>query len=1146
MRLQRLDLIRLPGFPRGGPLLTNLSPRLNLVVGRNGSGKTSICRAIRGLLSPETLKNARPAEITSRWTDGEADVALSYEDGRIKASPEDHPLARLPLPPHLAHCTTVTLEDLQPNLRAHEALTDEIARQMAGGFDLDEVKRAFQLKRNHSVAEQKALRAGRQKLSALQQAQADLWREEAQLVDLEEKKRQADEAKREVDRLCVALELQDELRNLSAVEQILAEFPNGMANIVGNEAERLRQIRADLQAETENRRTLQEQHEAAAREETTAGLTAPVADEILETNRLRLDELRELDRLLDEQTAQSAGWQGKIEEARRDLNALGAAGDPDAIDLRRLVDFEALFHEANAMRERIDALDGKINLPAAPEPAFPLSELEKGMTTLRRWLQIADPGHWPGLLPRWTIWLGLGLSAAGAGSLAWLISPWILLVLTPSVLFFLAAWKKKRTPESLEKQHLAEEYARLSLPEIEAWERNAVAARLTELSPIWPIAMRYERENEQRRELLAQRARLTELEQALDEKRREAAQALGIAAPRGGLSLALLFERLKAYRRAGDEYRSLLAKQQEAERQRGERFEQLRLFLAPYIEQPPASTLEATAALHDLEKRSDAVARAKRNLSAAEKAARLSEERLARLRIRETKLFADLDLTPDREHELHRRLQLLEDYRKSTAQRNELRARRDKSLAQLADRADLRELGQSAIETALAVARQTAAQYDAYFTRIQDIKHRIAEARRKQDIEETLDEVARAERELAQRREDAFRAMAGAFLMEDVAKQYEVIARPPVVYEADRLFNAFTLGKYSLKMNRVGDEMNQQRALAAINSETGLHVPFEALSHGAQMQLLLAVRLAFAETQPTGGTIPILLDEALNSTDPERFAAVARSLLILSRDEGRQVFYFTCQPGDAEAWHAAAAAHDCDAALIDLDAQTADRQAQARPLAPPPPAPSSLAEPGNLTLEEYARLLNAPGFDPAAPPGEIHPAHLADDPRDLHRWLTLGLRSGGQLLALAEKDESGGYLSATQQSRLRAKMGFFKTLADAWRVGRGRSVDRQALREAGVSESFLDEVADLAAALHGEARAIIAALENKRVKGFRQQQIKKTADFFIENGYWDQRMKPNRQDVYASVLTAAGAAIRGGILHEGEITGWFRQYWPDE
>ena len=60
MKLKRLAVRRMPGFEDRGFDLEDLSEGLNLIVGPNASGKTTICRAIRALLWPRTLGGSAP------------------------------------------------------------------------------------------------------------------------------------------------------------------------------------------------------------------------------------------------------------------------------------------------------------------------------------------------------------------------------------------------------------------------------------------------------------------------------------------------------------------------------------------------------------------------------------------------------------------------------------------------------------------------------------------------------------------------------------------------------------------------------------------------------------------------------------------------------------------------------------------------------------------------------------------------------------------------------------------------------------------------------------------------------------------------------------------------------------------------------
>jgi len=65
VKLTGLSVRRMPGFDDRGFDLGNLSSRLNLIVHPNASGKTTTCKAIRGLLWPETLGDLAP--VSAGW-----------------------------------------------------------------------------------------------------------------------------------------------------------------------------------------------------------------------------------------------------------------------------------------------------------------------------------------------------------------------------------------------------------------------------------------------------------------------------------------------------------------------------------------------------------------------------------------------------------------------------------------------------------------------------------------------------------------------------------------------------------------------------------------------------------------------------------------------------------------------------------------------------------------------------------------------------------------------------------------------------------------------------------------------------------------------------------------------------------------------
>ncbi len=90
---------------------------------------------------------------------------------------------------------------------------------------------------------------------------------------------------------------------------------------------------------------------------------------------------------------------------------------------------------------------------------------------------------------------------------------------------------------------------------------------------------------------------------------------------------------------------------------------------------------------------------------------------------------------------------------------------------------------------------------------------------------------------------------------------------------------------------RVDVDENLRVASRTVDSVT---VTLEQLSTGAREQMGLLVRLAAASIVSKDGGVPLVLDDALGSTDPERFAAMGAVLRIAS--QGMQTIILTCAP----------------------------------------------------------------------------------------------------------------------------------------------------------------------------------------------------------------------------------------------------------
>jgi len=292
--------------------------------------------------------------------------------------------------------------------------------------------------------------------------------------------------------------------------------------------------------------------------------------------------------------------------------------------------------------------------------------------------------------------------------------------------------------------------------------------------------------------------------------------------------------------------------------------------------------------------------------------------------------------------------------------------------------------------------------------------------------------------------------------------------------------------------------------------------------------------------------LPFVLDEVLSGTDPIRFRAIVECLTTLTQ-QGRQVFYLTCQPGDATAWREVAeqqglhgAKHFDLARVRDLQQPTGDLLLTSAAATDAVPAPEG------RSLSEYASALNVPAFDPAHGSAGVHMAFLVDEPDHLYRLLTVGIRRYGQLKALLDHGRAEAYLPAEAAKRMVAKTIVLQAICDCWKFGRGRPLTREALQTAGVSDSFIDRVTDLAQDLDWDADRLVEALETRedeRAKGFRTTALESVKEALAIEGHLDTRRCLTEPEALTRVLSAANEPVRAGHLEPAEVRALFQRFW---
>lgn len=321
-------------------------------------------------------------------------------------------------------------------------------------------------------------------------------------------------------------------------------------------------------------------------------------------------------------------------------------------------------------------------------------------------------------------------------------------------------------------------------------------------------------------------------------------------------------------------------------------------------------------------------------------------------------------------------------------------------------------------------------------------------------------------------------------------------SEPKVLELASEWFRRFTKNSFILQVSRGSLEYE------AMETASHERKTLEQLSRGTRIQLLMAVRLAFAlESETKGVKLPIFLDEVLANTDSERFEAVLDVLRELL-NEGRQVFYFSCSAEQAYLWKL----REEGVHLIDLGLIQREQPFLERGISFPLIPFKEVKKPTTSSLEQYAQELQISPMKLEEPVEMASSYYLADSVELLYQFYLSGLLTYGQIKAQKEGVLEKRFPEAIETIKKRRDL--LELVYRLKKQGRGIPFSRAILEESGISKKRLEAVWELAEACGREGRQFIESLEKRedlRSKGLHQKTVEELKELLIERDHFDER-----------------------------------------
>lgn len=1133
MHLRSLRLLQAPGLARE-ILLPDIAPGLVLLHGPNASGKSTLGRVLHGTL----WATRAPAGVTSvcQWATREGERSASLMAQRVQWQPE---MPAIPAAAVDAWRLSVT-ELLRSDSHTDRAIADAIERALTGGYDIAAAARAFATSANAPPNLSKGLLQARQAHQDARGRAEALHRQEQQLAVARQRQRDALTARGQLEPARRALQAWRDRSALEAVDQELAAMPAGMDALLGDELDRLGDLRQTSEAAAREGRELTRKIEALRAQE--AALQFPGGEPALEVVAAWRERARALS-LLDAgvgppKAALHVAVQTADEVERRVLSAASRddARLPGRADLDAL---EAALEARGALTERLAALQGLTDALRADAPLEDPEAIRDAIGSLRAWLAVpgsassASTPAWPTPMAAVGATLLLVGAALAAASAQASLGAWLGLLGALCLGAGVGAQVALRQaaagdPGAQDRAAHRRHFERSGGSPPSSWQPEDVQSHLARL----------EAEQDQRRDaawraercqaLLGLSARLNEDLQARDRQVQEVTRTLGLHPEWSALTLLQQAHRLLALDGAETEAlrarAALDAASEQCEAQRQALSAWLRTLALPEV----ADGAGAVVAVDGVHARLQALAAARESLLDLQARGLAERERGERSDRARAALYGRCGLPPGDDDGLRARLALRPTWLELQQRRRDLKRDLCTVPAQAEQTPQWLDLPASDLQVRIDELEQRASGYESWTEEVARVEQSLKAATLGSELADARKAMRDAEDRLAEVRERAAedavgRAVAG-WLRGRVSREHT----PTVLARARALLLGFTRHKFDL-------EVDADAGFVAIDVDAGQRRSLSQLSDGTRMQLLLAARIAFLEqTEGDGVKLPLFLDEALSTTDPRRFEAICGALLDLVAS-GRQVIYATADLAEISAWQ-----HVCrqrgarPAQVIALEEATVRGDWRPEvPAAPirPPETPQTVGH----NAASYARALGVPPPVPSDPATRWHVLHLLhDDLPAVRALVACGVETVGQVLAWRAGDEVPLPLSEPTAVRFEARARLLEAVIELRAIGRNRPLRWRHIEDSGAVTPAFAERARALLRTHGddagqyfEAFSALKSLRAQSRDGLRQH--------LIREGLLADSPPLPREELIRRAASRVARQVDDGVLPLGEV-----------
>lgn len=1121
--LKNLSIIKMPGFSRGLESLTDLAAHVNIILGANGSGKSSTSRVIQQLIWHDKTKGLEVEGSVSLEQDA---WEIKIDSGKtvVQRNGNEDQMSGLPSV-ESQHRYLLALHKLVEE--KENDLAKEIAKQSIGGFDLDAAQNSLKYSSkisNKSISEYKNFKETEEKFRDARDRQKELKNEGESVIDLKEKKEKAQNAARLHEFYTKVADYLEAKSRYTLLSSQMSAFSDSMKNLTGREGTEIEEL--EDQIEEYQLKIEKAKEEIKKSEKELAVLTIPaegVSDQTLTEIEKRVEHLTDLNRDISGLEKEIAGL--KTEELTT-LQAFGDSIDPTAwksltiddvsgLD-KMLKDAHQVLGEKQFLVSEIESLEEEATNynKDVPDP----DKLKLGIKTLGEWLK--ESTNRSGI----PLWVVIAISLLG------IISPVVtFLVGWPGLIGFIfiipifiyAYFNNNKESNTLDLRKKDFIHSGLQAPS--EWNTTSVTDRVDALIDNLRDGKDAERISGRLKICNSNLSKLKDRIDSLEQIRKEWIDRLQTAPgfPENNIqdfsSLYWFLIQVKKWQTAHIQRESLESQWREITEQFKIELNKINALFTNSNVAVVDDPIKGKISFKELEtqetRRRDHIKLINQQKEQIEEQVRL----MGRAVEKQSTIYQDLNINQNDKEALQILINQLSVYKQTL---NEHYAAQQAFFNQetfikehsLYDENEIKDLSIDEAKVKISQNEEIANQLEKIQEQITSIETKIQVKKSGHELEDLLTKKESALEDLDQLYEKNLSSAAGDLIINQLKIETQNKNRPEVFKLANKIFSNITNGRYELSLDDKGEPN-----FRAYDTQLKLGQELSELSTGTRVQLLLSVRLAYVETVESSIKLPLLVDELLANSDDERAKAIIESLIEISR-EGRQIFYFTAQADEVNKWAAYLKEEtDLEYKIIQLDGRS-NKLYNTSELS------SDLAhfsllqlvpQPNGKSHEEYGKIISTLPFNLLTHnSSELPPWYFMEDVDLLYACLERGIKSWGQLESFYKY---GGQIQNFDEElfkQIEHKIELLKRFQELYQKGRSRQIDRTILESSGtISIAYMDRVAEKLDRLDRDPKLLIQALKDGEIGGFRKNKTEDLENYLIAEGYIDEQEVLETDDI---------------------------------